>query len=485
MLNMEALDKVIAVVMVILVLSLFVQSLQALLKKLFKIKSLQIETSLVHLFNYVVNGNVLNVIESKLNNAPFLRMIIPRTKHPSEKIGGTVETLYCAVENEFRKVGRVTTSGKMMLDSISKDDLLKFVGKIENSELVKEFAPKLADEVTLLKDKIKAVETSWQAIKTDAAPVLSAAKIEFDKVEQAVVPVIADINRILAGQPDATKLALADIGKLGALGPESVSAVQAQVNDAIASLSKLEGGNAAATQAAITALRGLNDALNGLATIAPGIAKIKSLLGKVETWYDTVMQSFEERYTRGMRTWAWVISALVVIFLNANLVNIYRQISTGDAQRAVILKAAEQYHSTAKPSEGTPSNPGGGNQPNAGGGNQANTESLTPEQWYDEAKKVIEKNTDAYTSLGFEGPAWIKRTWQWLWSGPSGGTWKAGIILAIKTLFGWFVMTLLLSAGAPFWEDVLESLFGVKNLVRSKSGTKNVEQQSGEGQPKP
>jgi hypothetical protein len=56
---------------------------------------------------------------------------------------------------------------------------------------------------------------------------------------------------------------------------------------------------------------------------------------------------------------------------------------------------------------------------------------------------------------------------------------------AIKTIFGWFVMTLLLSAGAPFWEDTLESLFGIKNLLRGKSGTKNVENKSGEGQPKP
>jgi hypothetical protein len=45
-------------------------------------------------------------------------------------------------------------------------------------------------------------------------------------------------------------------------------------------------------------------------------------------------------------------------------------------------------------------------------------------------------------------------------------------------------MTLLLSVGAPFWQDVLESLFGVKNLLRKKSDTRNVEQLSGQGQPK-
>jgi hypothetical protein len=42
----------------------------------------------------------------------------------------------------------------------------------------------------------------------------------------------------------------------------------------------------------------------------------------------------------------------------------------------------------------------------------------------------------------------------------------------------------LVSAGAPFWEDVLESLFGLKSLVRQKTGTKNVEETQG-GQAKP
>lgn len=45
-------------------------------------------------------------------------------------------------------------------------------------------------------------------------------------------------------------------------------------------------------------------------------------------------------------------------------------------------------------------------------------------------------------------------------------------------------MTLLLSVGAPFWEDALESLFGLKSLLRTGSETKNIERKSGAGQPK-
>src|SRR5438128_2013971 len=415
MFNIEALDKIIAVVMVILVLSLFVQSLQALLKKLFKIKSLQIETSLVHLFHYAINGNTLTLIKSRLNNSPFLRMVF-RGKHPSES-DEDVKALYCGIEREFKKVGRVTGTGKMMLDSISKEDVLKFIGKIQDSEMIKRFAPELATEVTTLKGRVEAVENSLQAIKTEYAGVLSTAGVQFNQVEQALAPLVADIRKIINGQPVATDMALADIGKLGEVGPEQLSAVHVQINEAISRLSKLEGGDATTSQAAITALRGLNDALNGLAVAAPGIASIKSLLGKVETWYDTVMQSFEERYTRGMRTWAWVISALVVIFLNANLLNIYREISTGDAKRAIILEAAQKYSGGGKPQGGAnQTSTGGTGQTNAGGTNQKDTETVTPEQWYEEARKLIDENTRAYTSLGFNGPTWFTTAYNHLTS---------------------------------------------------------------------
>jgi hypothetical protein len=55
----------------------------------------------------------------------------------------------------------------------------------------------------------------------------------------------------------------------------------------------------------------------------------------------------------------------------------------------------------------------------------------------------------------------------------------------IKALVGWIIMTILLSIGAPFWQDTLESLFGVKNLLRKKGDIQNVEQEPGTGQPKP
>jgi len=62
-------------------------------------------------------------------------------------------------------------------------------------------------------------------------------------------------------------------------------------------------------------------------------------------------------------------------------------------------------------------------------------------------------------------------------SKPGESIWRA-----LRALLGWFIMTMLLSVGAPFWQDVLESLFGLKNKLRQDSGTQNVEDKSGKGQ---
>ncbi|MBD0325098.1 MAG: hypothetical protein ICV68_01625 [Pyrinomonadaceae bacterium] len=67
----------------------------------------------------------------------------------------------------------------------------------------------------------------------------------------------------------------------------------------------------------------------------------------------------------------------------------------------------------------------------------------------------------------------------------SGSQWLDSRKQDIRNLLGWGLMVLLLSVGAPFWQDTLESLFGIKNLIRKKSETRNVEQESGAGQPKP
>jgi len=70
------------------------------------------------------------------------------------------------------------------------------------------------------------------------------------------------------------------------------------------------------------------------------------------------------------------------------------------------------------------------------------------------------------------------------WHNQTPGQWWQSRKSDVTTVVGWAIMVMLLSVGAPFWQDALESLFGIKNLLRQKSGTQNIEQQSGTGQPK-
>lgn len=66
----------------------------------------------------------------------MLQLLIPRKKHPSVEAGGEVEKLYNAVVVRFKEIGRVSVAGKHMLDSSSKEDLLKVLRSLAPGTLL-------------------------------------------------------------------------------------------------------------------------------------------------------------------------------------------------------------------------------------------------------------------------------------------------------------------------------------------------------------
>src|SRR5262249_727883 len=117
MFNLDALDKLIAVVVVLLVLSLIVQSIQAAIKKFFRIKSLQLEQSLIHLFYYLLDKDAIKAMQTVSDRMPllraFFRLPIIRNFFPKESQSlsardSQVETLYNAVAGEFLRAGRMS-----------------------------------------------------------------------------------------------------------------------------------------------------------------------------------------------------------------------------------------------------------------------------------------------------------------------------------------------------------------------------------------
>jgi hypothetical protein len=328
MFELKTLNTVMAMIVVILILSLIVQSIQSILKKWLKLKSTTLFNSLDDLFKYVESKDLAGIESNKLVQA---------------------------VSEELRALGRVTVRGKPMMDSIAKDDLLKLLDKIGEGKT------------------------------TDA------------------------------------------LGKL----------VLEQVDP----------------------------------------AKVEALREKVSMWFETVMQSFEERYARHMKSVAIVISIVVVVGLNANFFEIYQNISSNDALSSSLIQKSDEIQKRLSALKNNTNGAVDATGAKTGSGDDA----------ADLKKQIdaLKELTDQSPVFGFT-PLKLSDISDFI---HAKGYWGTGdhpnerAAYLLKLLAGWAIMVMLLSVGAPFWQDALESLFGVKNLLRQKTDTKNVEDTG--GQPKP
>jgi hypothetical protein len=183
-----------------------------------------------------------------------------------------------------------------------------------------------------------------------------------------------------------------------------------------------------------------------------------------------------------MKTVAIIVSFLVVILLNANIFKIYRNLAEGDVQRAAIVQSGEVLLERLQKQE------------NKTAPTTTPTATPTPaaNQSEDQVKEIkanvqeLQQYVGDYKGLGFT-PLTPKKVWNYAsgqkeWQGIGAGVRFA---YGLEVLLGWTIMALLLSVGAPFWQDVLESLFGIKGLIRQKNKTRNVEEEAGGGQTKP
>lgn len=188
----------------------------------------------------------------------------------------------------------------------------------------------------------------------------------------------------------------------------------------------------------------------------------KKLADEVEKWFDTVMQGFEERYTRHMKSITICISIVVVVLLNANFFQVYHNISTNDVMRNAILQKRDLVQQQLK----------------------AQTQSADAVKQAEDLKAeltTLQKALDEAPGFGIR----MLRPTQVSDFVSGNGVWlnvpfKNRLAHGIKVLGGFAIMVMLLSVGAPFWQDALESLFGIKNLLRKKSDTLNVEDKGGQ-----
>lgn len=549
--DLGILNTVIAMVIVLLVLSLLVQSVQMLLKKLLKLKSKQIEDSLKDLFDQAIAGATPPAQPGANNPAPaktsgggifarlrnFASLIIVGR---SDVASAGAENFTRKVLDEFKKIGRVTKYGTPVLDSLSKDDLFKVMAKFESED----FFPDYADRFKEVCKQILALRTAIETITANQA-LRGSASAKLAQIRAVMAPIFNNVEAILDGEQVKPKVLFADLLRLRQLDIAGV-------------LNLLDEAQQAITQEQIAAAKAGDQAeLDQLDNISTELAAIAKLIGElskrfdeavsplrrkleqVEVWFDTVTQSFDERYVRHMRTVSLYISIVLVILLNANFFQIYKSLSANEVQRNLIAEAgAGILERTRQAQQPAVVSPGA-------------TPSPTPDvkEQIEQSRREMQSLVDTYEGFGFSPLTgqqfnsflWSTGGWTaiatdrygnrgWLgfrparnerglivntdnipipancqekdqngnpilidnkpmkcepaWVGQSGGEWWESRKSDVVTLFGWSIMVMLLSVGAPFWQDTLESLFGIKNLLRQKSGTQNIETQSGTGQPK-
>lgn len=537
MLNIDTLDTVIALVVVILLLSLIVQSVQSLIKKLLKLKSKEIEDSLLDLFNAVLR----DTSQAPNPNAPSNR---PMKKGPAifaaspAPVSQAATDLLVAVKREMRELGRLTARGNFMADSLSKGDLLNILARVAPNAIGGDFGK--------LIQAFQQLDTLIDAVKAENLP--ADVSVLWAKFRGTLVPLKQHFNALTNGTGTvAPGVIVADVLKLR----------DVVFGDSLDLLEKVQ------TAVANKNIPGLDD--KAIATISANIAAardaldtsfgaFKSKLTETEQWFDTTMQSFEERYHRGMRTVSLIIAACVVVLLNADVFSLYRNISKNEILRSNLVKAgpdianlqekiardeaaleqserattdttassttdttASSTTDTATSSttdtatssttdtlvsstetsasdtattgtETTDTSTTGTvvtKTASGQGGKPAPTKQKSPREQIEDDKKQLEQLVRMYTDFGLE-PLSAKGIADWVkgwFTGPC-EVWLSRRGDDVRTLFGWILMTLLLSLGAPFWHDALESLFGVKNLLRKRNEQQNVEQAKGAGNPK-
>jgi hypothetical protein len=180
--------------------------------------------------------------------------------------------------------------------------------------------------------------------------------------------------------------------------------------------------------------------------------KIQEVLTNFDCWFDLGKKAYQEHYERRMKYWSFVLSLIIVVALNANLFDIYREFSTSKALRDIAITMGDKLVSIPRDSI-------------IAGFDTAKIANAQPDSAI--ALKMYQ-NVEQITMLvgeqSFQVMGWTKARLDRYEKFSLFG-------YIVHFLLGWLSTTLLVSLGAPFWYDLLKSLMGIKNFLNSKSSS--------------
>jgi hypothetical protein len=176
----------------------------------------------------------------------------------------------------------------------------------------------------------------------------------------------------------------------------------------------------------------------------------------IDAWFDIAIKGFQDLYERRMKLWAFLISAVIVIVMNASIFEVYKEFSVNkplrDAANAWLQKTVTQPRDSVivivKPNQK----------------DSINIVKKSEEQNVKEIKESFAYVKSSISEQSFQLFRWTKPYREALFC----ASYPKWIINWIETLLGWLAMTLLVSLGAPFWYDLLKAIMGIKNTLNSK-----------------
>jgi len=197
------------------------------------------------------------------------------------------------------------------------------------------------------------------------------------------------------------------------------------------------------------------DDMKSLAKSLPMFAKAKEEWKHVEkdidTWLLFTQRAFQELYQRRMKLWSFIVSAIVVIMLNANLLEVYGEFAMNKPVRDAAVALAEKFVAMPRDSILV--------KERTGSKDTAYVVSKPDSIIVKEIQKSLSDVQQIAASKTFQVFRWTKASiaklygdrWYFIWP---------------KAILGWLAMTLLVSLGAPFWYDLLKTLMGLKNYLK-------------------
>jgi len=188
-------------------------------------------------------------------------------------------------------------------------------------------------------------------------------------------------------------------------------------------------------------------------------------IGQIDLWLDVSKKAFQEHYERRMKLWAIGISAVIVVALNANIFDIYKEFSRNKALRETAIAMGERFISTSRDSLIVIKRTVAKDSTITGTKDSTMTGARADSLRKEEIKKQLSSIQSILDEKSFQMMGWTgermekyrKRAWY---------------VSALMMLPGWLGMTLLVSLGAPFWYDFLKTVMGVKDMMKGGSNKK-------------